>query len=85
MRELVLQEIRKISPVSNIYAARYLVDLIALYFNEWDFVKPSMVSDFLSRKNVDLSPFLSLTEIMKMISNNKKLGVFELERAILFG
>lgn len=85
LMELVNQEINKISPVTNIYAARYVIDLIALYFNSYDFIKPSMVMDFLSRNNIVMGGYFSMAEIMTMVNKNKKLGVFELERAVLFG
>lgn len=85
IKDLVCQEINRIRPVTNIYAARYIVDLMALYFNEYDFIRPRMILDFLSRKNIDLSKYFTLGEMMLMVQKSKKLEVFELERAVLFG
>lgn len=79
--ELVSQELSKLRPVTNVFAARYALDLVALYFNGFDALKEGPVMAFIDRKGIDLTSWFSMDEIMRVVRCKSKLDRFNLERS----
>lgn len=79
--ELVSQELSKLRPVTNVFAARYALDLVALYFNGFDALKEGPVMAFIDHKGIDLTSWFSMDEIMRVVRCKSKLDRFNLERS----